>query len=147
MRKARAVGINHVALEVGDIEEALKFYGQLFHISLRGRGDSMAFLDLGDQFIALSQSENPSSDEHRHFGLVVDDVEAVKSAARQASVEIMDTSGLDLRDPWGNRWQIVEYRNVQFTKADFVAEALGISQEKTEKAKEELRDKGFLGSS
>lgn len=141
--KAKAIGINHLALEVGDLEEAVALYQRLFDIGLRGRASGMAFLDLGDQFIALEETEQQTRDNHRHFGLVVDSVDKVRSAVKDEGLEIVDGPGLDFRDPWGNRWQIVEYRNVQFSKADFVARAMGLSGEKSEKARKELRDKGY----
>ena len=114
---ARLVGINHVALEVGDIEEALAFYGQFFELALRGREPGMAFIDMGDQFIALVRGPRQPPDEGRHFGLVVDDKDAVRAALEAAGVEIVPGRGLDFRDPWGNLVQVVDYRDIQFTKA------------------------------
>ncbi len=110
------MGINHVALEVGDIDEALAFYGQFFDLTLRGRSSQMAFIDMGDQFLALSRSRVAESDTHRHFGLVVDDKEGTRQALESAGVEILPGRGLDFRDPWGNLVQIVQYDEVQFTK-------------------------------
>lgn len=141
---AKLVGFNHVALEVGDIEEALKFYGRLFDVELRGRGKGMAFIDAGDQFLALSEGRSQPPDEHRHVGLVVDDKKAVRRALREAGVEILPGRGLDFLDPWGNRWQVVEYREIQFTKAPNVLNGMGLGDlAKTKKALEELRKKGF----
>ena len=143
--RARLVGFNHIALEVGDLEEALDFYGRIFEFELRGRGPSMAFIDAGDQFLALSEGRTQPPDEHRHFGLVVDDKKAVRGALRQAGVEILPGRGLDFRDPWGNRWQVVEYGEVQFTKAPHVLSGMGLKDlEKTEKGLDELRRKGLL---
>ncbi len=143
-RRARLVGFNHVALDVGDIEEALDFYGRLFDIELRGRGSGMAFIDAGDQFIALSEGEIGPPHGHRHFGLVVDSKEAVRRALSEAGVEVLPGRGLDFRDPWGNRWQVVEYSEVQFTKAPHILKGMGLgSLRKTEKALEELRKKGL----
>src|SRR5262249_44579908 len=116
-RKPRAVGFNHVALEVGDIEEALAFYGRLFKLSLRSKSDSMAFIDLGDQFLALQKGRTQPADDGRHFGLVVDDKEAARKALAAAGVRILPGPFLDFLDPWGNRIEIVAYDNVQFTKA------------------------------
>ncbi len=142
--RARLVGFNHVALEVGDIEEALEFYGSLFEIKLRGRGRGMAFVDAGDQFIALSEGRTQSSGEHRHIGLVVDDKRAVRRALREMDVEILPGRGLDFLDPWGNRWQVVEYSEVQFTKASHILRGMGLGHlKKTENAIEELRNKGL----
>ena len=112
---ARVVGINHVALEVGDLEEALEFYGRLFEVVLRGRVPGMAFIDMGDQFIALSEGRTQPADTDRHFGLVVDDREGVLAAAREAGVEVF--GGNSFLDPWGNQIQVVAYADIQFTKA------------------------------
>jgi lactoylglutathione lyase len=141
---ARLVGINHVALEVGDIDEALDFYGRLFDFRLRGRSPRMAFLDMGDQFLALSAPRESPPDSHRHFGLVVDDREAVRSAVEAAGVEIVPTRGLRFRDPWGNSVEVVEYGDIQFTKADSVMRGMGLEGlEKSESARAELREKGL----
>jgi lactoylglutathione lyase len=142
--RAKLVGFNHVAVVVGDIEEALDFYGRLFEVELRGRGPRMAFIDAGDQFIALSEGEADPSDDHRHIGLVVDDKRAVRRALREAGVEILPGRGLDFLDPWGNRWQVVEYGEIQFTKAPHVLAGMGLGNlKKTERALEELRRKGL----
>ena len=142
---ARALGINHVALEVGDIDEALAWYGRFFDFELRGRaGASMAFVDMGDQFIALARSGTPHTDAARHFGLVVDDKDAVRAALQEAGVPVSRPPSVDFHDPWGNFVQVVDYRDVQFTKAPEIARALGIDGlEKTGKAKAELREKGL----
>jgi lactoylglutathione lyase len=142
--RARLVGFNHVALEVGDIEEALEFYGSLFEIKLRGRGRGMAFVDAGDQFIALSEGRTQSSGDHRHIGLVVDDKRAVRRALKEMGVEVLPGRGLDFLDPWGNRWQVVEYSEIQFTKAPHVLRGMGLGHlRKTETALEELRKEGL----
>ena len=141
---ARLVGINHVALEVGDVDEALAWYGRLFELELRGRaGDRMAFIDMGDQFIALARGRTQPSDRERHFGLVVDDKEAVRRALVETGVPVSSPPGLDFRDPWGNHVQIVDYRDVQFTKAPEILREMGLELEKTEQAKAELRGKGL----
>jgi len=142
---ARLIGINHIALEVGDIDEALAWYGRLFEIELRGRhGTRMAFVDMGDQFIALSAGRTQPPDRDRHFGLVVDDKEAVRAALRQEGVDVQSSGSCDFIDPWGNHVQVVDYRDIQFTKAAAIAEAMGIQGlRKTAKALEELRTKGF----
>ena len=142
--KPRLVGINHVALEVGDIEEALAFYGQLFEFTLRGRSDTMAFIDMGDQFIALSKGRTQAKDEHRHFGLVVDDRAPVRQALEELGAEILPGRGLDFIDPWGNRVQVVEYRDIQFTKAPEVLRAMELGDlDKSERALQELANKGI----
>jgi len=143
-RKARAVGFNHVALEVGDIEEALAFYGRLFDFKLRGKSKDSAFIDLGDQFLALQHGRRQAADDGRHFGLVVDDKEAVRNALAEAGIEPLPGRFLDFLDPWGNRIEIVGYDNIQFTKAPHVLRGMGLSHlAKSEKAIKELSDKGM----
>ena len=143
-RKARAVGFNHVALEVGDIEEALAFYGRIFSFELRGKSETMAFIDLGDQFLALQKGRRQPSDDGRHFGLVVDDKEAVREALTAAGVEVLPGPFLDFRDPWGNRFEIVGYDNIQFSKAPNVLRGMGLTHlGKNAKAIAELADKGM----
>ena len=141
---ARLVGINHVALEVGDVEEALAWYGRFFEIELRGRaGTSMAFVDMGDQFIALAAGRSQPPDQARHLGLVVDDKEDVRAALQQAGVGVQGSGSLDFLDPWGNHVQVVDYGDIQFTKAPPVLRAMGIDRlPKTEAARDELRHKG-----
>ena len=142
--RARLVGFNHVALEVGDIEEALEFYGRLFEIKLRGRGPGMAFIDAGDQFLALSEGRREGSEDHRHIGLVVDDKRAIRRALKELDVEILPGRGLEFLDPWGNRWQVVQYSEIQFTKAPEVLRGMGLGHlRKTDDALEELRKKGL----
>ena len=146
-KKARAVGFNHVALEVGDIDEALEFYGRLFEFELRGRSKSSAFIDLGDQFLALQKGRTQGADDGRHFGLVVDDKEAVRRALSEAGVQALPGQFLDFRDPWGNRIEIVGYDNIQFTKAPNVLRGMGLSHlVKNEQAKKELSGKGMAPS-
>ena len=142
--KAKALGFNHVALEVGDIDEALAFYGSLFELRLRGRSSRMAFVDMGDQFLALSVGRRQPPDEHRHVGLVVDDVEAVRRALAVTDARVLPGRGLDFLDPWGNHFQVVAYEDIQFTKTPEVLRALGAGDlKKTEQAKTELRAKGI----
>jgi lactoylglutathione lyase len=142
--RPRLVGINHVALEVGDLEQALSFYGEIFELELRGRVPGMAFIDIGDQFIALSEGRSQPPDQARHFGLVVDDADAVRAALRGAGVEILPGRGLDFRDPWGNHLQIVAYADIQFTKAPGVLRGMGLERlEKSPEALRELREKGL----
>ncbi|MEO5632902.1 VOC family protein [Gaiella sp.] len=143
MQRPRLVGINHVALEVGDIDEALAFYGSIFDLVLRGRSTQMAFIDIGDQFVALSRGRTQAADAHRHFGLVVDDRNATRAALDSAGVDVLPGRGLDFRDPWGNLVQIVQYDEVQFLKADQVLRVLGVEPGKTEQARSELRAKGI----
>ena len=143
-KKARAIGFNHVALEVGDIDEALAFYGRLFEFELRSRSKTSAFIDLGDQFLALQKGRIQPADDGRHFGLVVDDKEAVRRALADAGVDTLPGQFLDFLDPWGNRIEIVSYDNIQFTKAPNVLRGMGLSGlPKNEKATKELIDKGM----
>ena len=143
MTRVRPVGINHVALEVGDVDEALEFYGRFFELELRGRMRGMAFVDLGDQFIALAAGRTQEHDRRRHFGLVVEDKEAVRAALEEAGVEVSRGRFLDFHDPWGNQVEVVDYRDVQFTKAPWVLEGMGLELEKSDSALEELREKGL----
>ena len=143
-KKARAIGFNHVALEVGDIDEALAFYGAILDFDLRGKSDNLAFIDLGDQFLALQAGRKQGRDDGRHFGLVVSDKEAVRAALEANGVEIVPGPFLDFLDPWGNRVEIVGYGNIQFSKAPNVLRGMGLeSLRKTESALKELADKGM----
>jgi catechol 2,3-dioxygenase-like lactoylglutathione lyase family enzyme len=143
-RKARALGVNHVALEVGDIEEALAFYGHLFEFTLRGKSENAAFIDLGDQFLALQKGRKQPGDDGRHFGLVVDDKEAVRKALAAAGAQVLPGRFLDFLDPWGNRIEIVGYENIQFTKAPHVLRGMGLAElPKSAQAMKELADKGM----
>ncbi len=140
----RPVGINHVAVEVGDVDEALAFFGRIFELELRGRSRGMAFVDMGDQFIALaatSEGQSLGHSSYGHVGLVVDDREATLQAARNAGAEV---HGNDVLDPWGNRWQIVDYRDIQFTKAPRILAGMRLDGlDKSERALDELRAKGL----
>ena len=142
---ARLVGINHVALEVDDVDAALAWYGRFFEFELRGRaGAGMAFVDIGDQFIAIAAGRSQGPDGARHFGLVVDDKEAVRAALVRDGVEVASAGSLDFRDPWGNHVQVVDYREIQFTKAPAVLAGMGLGAlDKTERALSELREKGL----
>jgi catechol 2,3-dioxygenase-like lactoylglutathione lyase family enzyme len=141
---ARLVGINHIALEVGDIDEALRWYGQFFEFELRGRsGNRMAFIDMGDQFIALSSGRTQPPDGARHFGLVVDDKEAARQRLRDEGVAVSASGSLDFNDPWGNHVQVVDYRDIQLIKAPAILRAMGLEPlSKSEQARTELKGKG-----
>ncbi len=142
--KPRLLGINHVALEVGDIDEALAFYGRFFEFELRGHSKKMAFIDLGDQFIALSAGRRQPTDNDRHFGLVVDDREGLRARMEAAGVEFVSENRFDFLDPWGNRVEIVPYRDIQFLKDRAVLQTLGADTlHKTDAARDELRGKGI----
>jgi lactoylglutathione lyase len=142
--KPRLVGINHVALEVDDIDRALVFYGRLFDVELRSRSDSAAFIDIGDQFVALMKGRTQARDGARHFGLVVDDKEAVRRALEDAGVKIFPGRRLDFIDPFGNRVEIVQYDQIQFGKRDEVLRGMGLEHEKTDAALAELSEKGLV---
>ncbi len=143
-KKARAVGFNHVALEVGDLDEALAFYGRFLDFELRSRSETMAFIDLGDQFLALASGRRQAPDDDRHLGLVVDDKEAVRRALGEMGVEPLPGPFLDFLDPWGNRIEIVGYENIQFTKAPHVLRGMGLGGlGKSASAIQELTDKGM----
>lgn len=143
---ARLVGINHVALEVGDVDDALAWYGRFFDFELRGRHGAMAFIDMGDQFIAIAGGREQSPDERRHFGLVVDDKEGVRQALRDAGEPVRASGSLDFRDPWGNNIQVVDYRDIQFTKTPTVLRAMKLDGlDKHEAALREIRQRGLGG--
>jgi lactoylglutathione lyase len=146
-RPARLIGINHVALEVGDLDAALELYGRLFAFELRGRVPGMAFIDMGDQFLALAEGRNQPPDDGRHFGLVVDDLTAVRQALAEGGIEAIETgggSGFDFYDPWGNRFQVVEYGEIQFERTPGVKRKLGIEDlEKSESARREIEGRGL----
>ena len=144
---ARLVGINHIALEVGDVDDALAWYGRFFEFELRGRaGPRMAFIDMGDQFIAVAAGRSQSADEGRHFGLVVDDKEGVRAALRDGGVEVQRSGSLDFDDPWGNHVQVVDYRDIQFTKTPEVLRAMKLDGlGKSQSAQREIRERGLGG--
>jgi catechol 2,3-dioxygenase-like lactoylglutathione lyase family enzyme len=147
-KKARAVGVNHIALEVGDIDEALAFYSRLFEFKLRGKSEAAAFIDLGDQFLALQRGRRQPADDGRHFGLVVDDKEAARKALAVAGVDVLPGRFLDFLDPWGNRIEIVGYENIQFSKAANVLRGMGLLHlSKNSEAIKELTEKGMAPES
>ena len=143
-RKARAIGINHIALEVGDIDAALEFYGQLFEFELRGRSDSMAFIDLGDQFLNFSTGRRQAADDERHFGLVVDNRQPVLDQLETLGIPLLPGPFKDFLDPWGNRVELIDYATIQFSKTPQVLRGMGLDGlDKTDEALDELRDKGM----
>ena len=137
------MGINHIALEVGDVDEALEWYSRIFDLELRGHLGRMAFVDMGDQFIAFSQGRTQPPDTHRHFGLVVDDKQATRTALEAAGAKILPGRGLDFLDPWGNHVQVVEYGDVQFSKTAEVMRGMGLELPKSEQSLAELQEKGL----
>jgi lactoylglutathione lyase len=144
--KAKLVGINHIALEVGDLDAALDLYGRLFAYEMRGRLRKMAFIDMGDQFLAVAEGRSQGPDDGRHFGLVVDDVDAAREAVEREGLRVLGGRGqsFDFRDPWGNRFQVVGYRNIQFERTGGVRRKLGIEDvEKTDAAKGEIAERGL----
>ena len=142
--RARLIGINHVALEVGDLEKAVELYGRLFEFELRGREPGMAFLDMGDQFLALATHPDREADARRHFGLVVDDIEIARAAVEREGLEALGGRGLTFLDPWGNQVQVVDYREIQFERADGVRRALGIEGlSKSDSARAEVDERGL----
>jgi lactoylglutathione lyase len=142
--QARLIGINHIALEVGDLDEALALYGRLFSFEMRGRAPGMAFIDIGDQFLALAEGRRQGRDDGRHFGLVVDDKEAVRAAVEREGLEMVGGRRLDFYDPWGNRIEVVAYGDIQFDRVAGVKRKLGIEAlAKTAKAQQEIRDRGL----
>jgi catechol-2,3-dioxygenase len=141
--KPRLVGINHIALEVGNVEEALEFYGSIFAFKLRGKRPGNGFIDMGDQFINLIESKGAHEDERRHFGLVVDDRSTVRARAEAAGARLLPGPFLRFLDPWGNRVEIVEYRDIQYTKAPHILRGMDLDLDKSESARKELADKGL----
>ncbi len=142
--KARAIGFNHVALEVGDIDEALEFYAKFIDFEMRSKSENQAFIDLGDQFLALQKGRRQAQDDERHFGLVVTDEEVVRNSLNKHGIEILPGRFLDFLDPWGNRIEIVGYTEIQFTKAPYVLRGMGLDDlQKTDEAIQELKDKGM----
>jgi catechol-2,3-dioxygenase len=144
-RRPRLVGINHVALEVGDLDEAIAFYTRAFDIGEVSRIPGAAFLRMGDQFINLSEGRTAPPDEQRHFGLVVDDKDVARQALEEAGAEVRAGRFLDAVDPWGNLLQIVDYRDIQFSKAPAVLRGMGLEDlEKRPAALDQLREAGLL---
>lgn len=142
-KKMKLVGLNHIVLEVSDLEAALEFYRAVFDFSLRGQSDGMAFLDMGDQFLVLTGGRSQEPDGARHFGLVVEDRAAAAELVAAAGGRMLDTGFVDFHDPWGNRVQLVEYRDLQFTKTAAVLRKLGVDPGKSADAVQQLRDKGM----
>ncbi len=146
-KKARALGINHVVLEVDDLDKALEFYGALFEFNLRGKSEHNAFIDLGDQFIQLTLGRSQVADTKRHFGFVVDDRDAVKRAMERLGIKSINDR-MNILDPWGNRIEIVPYDDVQFTKAANILKGMGVGElAKTANAIDELKKKGMASES
>lgn len=142
--RVRALGVNHVALEVDSVDAAIEWWSRFFVLELRGRQSGMAWIDLGDQFVALSEPRSQPADDSRHFGLVVDDKERLRAALGDAGIDVPGSGSLRFQDPWGNAIEIVDYRDVQFTKAPGVLHGMGLDRlEKREEALEELRAKGL----
>ena len=142
-RRPKLVGVNHIALEVGDVDAALDFYGKIFEFKLRGRSKGQAFIDMGDQFIALMETKTPHEDKQRHFGVVVDDRSHVKQLAEAAGARVVPGPFMDFLDPWGNRFEVIEYGKIQFTKAPHILRGMNLALDKTKEAARELAEKGM----
>jgi lactoylglutathione lyase len=144
-KKPRLLGINHVAIEVADIDEALAWYAQIFDFTLRGKGERNAFIDMGDQFVNMTLVKDyaVNGEEKRHIGFVVDDRSRIIELAKAAGARFVEGPFLDFLDPWGNRLEIIEYSNIQYSKAPGVMRGMGLALDKNEKAKKELADKGM----
>ena len=142
--RAKAVGINHVALEVGDIDQALAFYGSFLDFIIQSRSNAAAFIYFGDQFINFSKGRTQSPDENRHFGIAVDDKELARRLLTELGVEFLNGRFMDFLDPWGNRVEITTYTNIQFSKAEHVLKGMGLEHlQKSESAITELHKKGL----
>ena len=148
-KRPRLIGINHVAIEVSNIDEALTWYGKIFDFTLRGKGERNAFIDMGDQFINITLVPNRTvgGEEKRHIGFVVDDRSRIIELAKAAGARFVEGPFLDFLDPWGNRLELVEYSNIQYTKAPNVMRGMGLDLDKNDKAKKELADKGMTDDS
>ena len=144
-KKPRLIGINHVAIEVGNIDEALDWYGRIFDFNLRGKGERNAFIDMGDQFVNMTLVPDYAVNgvEKRHLGFVVDDRSRIIELAKAAGARFVEGPFLDFLDPWGNRLEIIEYSNIQFTKAPHVLRGMGLDLHKNASAKKELAEKGM----
>jgi catechol 2,3-dioxygenase-like lactoylglutathione lyase family enzyme len=142
--KANAVGINHVAIEVGNIAEALAFYGRFLAFTVEEQTDDMAIIYFGDQFVNLIRNADRKPDSMRHFGIAVDDKPLARKTLESMGVKLLDSRFLDFLDPWGNRVEITTYTNIQFTKAGHVLHGMGLGHlRKSEEALSELRAKGM----
>jgi catechol-2,3-dioxygenase len=142
--KARAIGINHLGLEVGDIDEAVEFYGRFLDFEIHERSATAAFIYFGDQFINFVKNNDRKPDQMRHFGIAVDDKPLARRTLEAMGVKLLDSRFLDFLDPWGNRVEITTYANIQYTKADHVLRGMGLGHlAKTEEALAELRAKGM----
>ncbi len=146
-KKARAVGINHVALEVDNIAEAVAFYAKFIDFEIESQNDTQAFIYFGDQFINFTKGRTQGPDQERHFGIAVDDKELVRETLIDMGVTFVngpESRFLDFFDPWGNRVEIVTYVKIQFSKADHVLKGMGLEHlKKTDEAIAELSDKGL----
>ena len=146
--RAHAVGINHIALEVGDIDEALEFYGRFLEFEVHERNDAAAFIYFGDQFINFTKNSDRKPDQLRHFGIAVDDKPLVRRTLEAMGVELLSSEFLDFLDPWGNRVEITTYADIQYTKAEHVLRGMGLGHlSKTKRALAELRAKGMAPES
>ena len=144
--KATAIGINHIALEVGNIAEALAFYGSFLNFTITSQTEDAAFIYFGDQFINFAKGRTQTPDEKRHFGIAVDDKELVRNTLTEMDVTLLGGQFLDFLDPWGNRIEITTYTNIMFSKSTAILRGIGMDHlQKTDEALAEL-DKQGLGA-
>lgn len=144
--KATAIGINHVALEVGNIAEALAFYGSFLNFTITSQSENAAFIYFGDQFINFAKGRTQAPDEKRHFGIAVDDKELVRDTLIEMGVALLGGRFLDFLDPWGNRVEITTYTNIMFSKSTAVLRGMDMDHlQKTDESLAEL-DKHGLGT-
>ena len=144
--KATAIGINHVALEVGNIAEALAFYGRILNFTITSQSENAAFIYFGDQFINFAKGRAQVPDEKRHFGIAVDNKELVRDTLIEMGVALFGGRFLDFLDPWGNRVEITTYTNIMFSKSTAVLRGMGMDHlQKTDESLAEL-DKHGLGT-
>ena len=143
-QKAHAIGINHVAIEVGDVAAAIEFYGRFLDFQVEEQNDGMAIVYFGDQFINFIRNTDRTPDQMRHFGIAVDDKPLARSTLEAMGVQLLDSRFLDFLDPWGNRVELTTYTNIQYTKADHILRGMGLGHlSKSDEALAELRAKGM----
>ncbi len=142
--KATAIGINHIALEVGNIAEALAFYGSFLNFTITSQTEDAAFIYFGDQFINFAKGRTQASDEKRHFGIAVDDKELVRNTLTQMDVTLLGGQFLDFLDPWGNRIEITTYTNIMFSKTTAILRGMDMDHlQKTDQALGQLNKHGL----
>ena len=142
--KATAIGINHIALEVGNIAEALAFYGSFLNFTITSQTEDAAFIYFGDQFINFAKGRTQTPDEKRHFGIAVDDKELVRNTLTEMDVTLLGGQFLDFLDPWGNRIEITTYTNIMFSKTTAILRGMAMDHlQKTDQALAQLSKHGL----